>query len=109
MDWKHPGSSTTNKFKVTPSTGNVMANTFWILVVLSPGAITGAWPDHQSISLLCHLTRLHEGIRFKRPGMLSEGASSCMTIPSPILLKATQELFVTVRMGNLVTPHTAQI
>ncbi|GIX93649.1 histone-lysine N-methyltransferase SETMAR [Caerostris darwini] len=73
VEWKHPGSPATKKFKVTPSAGKVMATIFWDscgvipLDYLERGQTIHA--DHYSATL----TRIQEGIRRKRPGMLSEG------------------------------------
>lgn len=73
MQWKHPGSPTPKKFKVSPSSGKVMASVFWdaegVLMVdyLQKGStINGEYYASE-------LRQLREQIKKKRRGKLSRG------------------------------------
>ena len=52
MEWRHAGSPTRKKFKVTPSAGNRFLGYDWCY----PKRVFGAWPYHKCQSLLYHLT-----------------------------------------------------
>lgn len=73
MQWKHPGSPTPKKFKVSPSSGKVMASVFWdaegVLMVdyLQIGStINGQYYASE-------LRQLREQIKKKRRGKLRRG------------------------------------
>ncbi|GFQ80021.1 histone-lysine N-methyltransferase SETMAR [Trichonephila clavata] len=58
MEWKHPGSPTTKKFKVTTSAGKVMATIFWDSLWCYTDRLLGVWPDYQRRSLLVHFDKI---------------------------------------------------
>ncbi|GFV98616.1 histone-lysine N-methyltransferase SETMAR [Trichonephila clavipes] len=86
MEWKHRGSPTTKKFKLTPS--------------------EGAWLDHQRRLLLCHFDKVTRNYPTQTAGMLSESVILLYDNARPHTAQVTQ-------VGNLESPpplqHTAQI
>jgi hypothetical protein len=73
VQWKHPSSRSTKKFKVTPSTGNVMLTMFWhfqgvLLVHFQKGG------ENMNSASYCEvLLKLWDAIGKKHPGQLARG------------------------------------
>jgi hypothetical protein len=76
MQWKHPSSPSTKKFKVrsTPSTAKFMFTVFWD----SHGVLLDHFQkrgDNVNFALYCEvLLKLRDIIRRKHPGQLAKGA-----------------------------------
>jgi histone-lysine N-methyltransferase SETMAR len=76
MQWKHPSSPSTRKFKVTrtPSAGKVMLTVFWD----SQGVLLAHYQkraENMNYASYCEvLLKLRDTIRRKCPGQLARGA-----------------------------------
>lgn len=103
MQWKHPFSPVTKKFKVVPSVGKVMATVFWdrcgILLIHFQKR-----EEHVTATTYCTvLQNLRQAIRRKRPGLLSQGLLLLHDNARPHTALASQE---TIRKMNWeVLPH----
>lgn len=73
MQWKHPSSPSTKKFKVVPSAGKVMLTVFWD----SQGVLLAHFQnknENVTAESYCRvLLLLRDAIRRKRPGLLTRG------------------------------------
>jgi hypothetical protein len=73
VQWKHPSSPSTKKFKVTPSAGKVMLTVFWHShgVLLAHFQKRGESVNYASY---CEVVlKLRDAIRRKLPGQLARG------------------------------------
>jgi hypothetical protein len=78
MQWKHPSTPSTKKFKVMnmPSAGKVMLTVFWASqeVLLAHFQKCGEYVNSASYSEV--LLKLQDAIRIKRPGQLARGGTA---------------------------------
>jgi histone-lysine N-methyltransferase SETMAR len=91
MEWKHPSSPATKKFKVTPSAGKIMLTVFWD----SQGVLLAHFQERgenvNAVSYCEVLFMLHAAIRRKRPGLLSRGVLLLHDNARPHTARLSQE------------------
>jgi hypothetical protein len=104
MQWKHPTSPSTKKFKVTPSPGNIMLTVFWDSqgVLLAHFQKRGEYVNSASYCEV--LLKLQDAIRRKYPDHLARGVLLHHDNARPHTARATQE-----RIQELQWEFTAQI
>jgi hypothetical protein len=93
IQWKHPSSPSTKKFKVTPSAGKVMLTVFWdsqevLLAHFQNGG------ENVNSALYCEvLLKLQDAIHRKYPGRLARGVLLHHGNARLHTARATQERF----------------
>jgi hypothetical protein len=73
MQWKHPSSPSSKKFKVTPSAGKVMLTVFWDSQGVLSAHFQKRGENVHSVSYCEVLVKLRDAIRRKRPDRLTRG------------------------------------
>jgi hypothetical protein len=94
MQWKHPSSLSTKKFKVTPLDEKVMLTVFWD----SQGVLLAYFKKHgenvDSASYCEVLLKLRNAIRRKHPGQLARGYNRSS------LLKQVRSIFLFIYLSS---------
>ena len=106
MEWKHPGSPVTKKFKSQPSVGKVLLKIFWDSqgVILEHYVERGATVNNVRCSEMLS-NELKPAIRTKRRGLLSSGVLLLHDNARPHT--AIHTLQTLVKLGFTVLEHPA--
>jgi histone-lysine N-methyltransferase SETMAR len=91
MQWKHPSSPSTKKFKVTPSPGKVMLTVFWDSQGVLVAHYQKCGENVNSASYCEVLLKLWDAIRRKCPGHLARGVLLHHDNARPHTARATHE------------------
>jgi hypothetical protein len=73
MQWKHPISPSTKKYKVTPSAGKVLLTVFWVPQAVLLAHFQKCGENVNSAPYCEVLLKLQNVTRRKRPGQLATG------------------------------------
>ena len=91
MQWKHPSSPCSKKFKITPSAGKVMLTVFWDYQGVLLTNFQKKGDTVTSLSYCEVLIKLRDAIRRKRPGLLTRGVLLLHDNARPHTARLTQE------------------